>query len=466
MFKILSGAGARSGADTSVLASSSQDPAPVSWSDDLAAALLALAEGRRMEMPALPDELAAAVIRLAAELAARDSSVLSNAVALSMNASEAMAAAARVTGEIRQVDTQSQGMSAAIEQLDASIQQISEYAGTAADKLRDCVTATGSGLDDVARSATQMREIERAYHSITARVDALEAASGQITQIVDTISKIAGQTNLLALNATIEAARAGEAGRGFSIVADEVKALSGQTETATGDIRDRIENLQHEVSAIITAVNDSMASVQNGIEASERAHAGVGSGVDLVNEGAGVVGEIARLMNEQSQATGELSKGVLAIAGGSNRARERAELVIESIGSTEALVEVSFSQCDRREIEDYVLHRAKSDHFLWKKRLSEMLVGRNQLCEAELVDEHSCRLGKWYDQVDEEAIRSHPEFVALSAPHAEVHQQGKLAARLFAAGDRDGAEAAVDRMEASSRHVIARLDALLARGRV
>ena len=124
-----------------------------------------------------------------------------------------------------------------------------------------------------------MGEIDTAYQSIMGRVERLEAASAQITQIVDTIAEIAGQTNLLALNATIEAARAGEAGRGFSVVAEEVKALSGQTEKATGDIRDRIDNLQGEVSGIIGAVRGSMTSIENGLQATERASASVKSGV-------------------------------------------------------------------------------------------------------------------------------------------------------------------------------------------
>ena len=90
-----------------------------------------------------------------------------------------------------------------------------------------------------------------------ARVDRLDAASEQIGEIVGTIEKIAQHTSLLAVNASIEAARAGEAGRGFAIVAGEVKGLADQTAVATRDIRVRIEGLQTEVTAIVDSMRES-----------------------------------------------------------------------------------------------------------------------------------------------------------------------------------------------------------------
>ena len=118
--------------------------------------------------------------------------------------------------------------------------------------------------------------------------------------------------------------------------------------------------------------------------------------------------QVANVLGEQTQATSELSQGVISIAEGSRAAAARANEVIEAVRASEALIDEKFAHLDGREIPDYVLHRAKSDHFLWKKRLSEMLVGLNNLTESELADHHSCRLGKWYGAVEDGTMREHP----------------------------------------------------------
>ena len=429
--------------------------------DEIEAAIEHIADGGGVPEH-LPDPVRRALARLADQAEVRDRAELARATGFSMQASDAMAAVSRATGEIREVDDRSQAMAAAIEQLDASIQQITRHADGANAKLSECVRATDEGLSEVDRTAAEMKSIDDSYGGIETRVAALEAASGQITEIVDTIAAIAGQTNLLALNATIEAARAGEAGRGFSVVAQEVKALSEQTEKATGDIRRRIENLQGEVLGITEAVETAAAAISSGMTASRSAHSQVRSGVSFVNEGEQLVAEIARLMKEQQAATSELSGGVAGVAGNARRARDRAEQVIDSVARSEALVEESFVDLDQREIRNYVLYRAKSDHFLWKKHLSEMLVGRREVSEDKLVDHHLCRLGKWYDQVEDPEMRDRATFKALEPPHARVHESGREAARCFALGDKTGAEAAVERLESESVQVVKLLDQLIA----
>ena len=440
----------------------SQDYAETqSVSAKLAEAITAIKVGRAPDLSALPHEAAEALNDLHQELKRRNAAELERTVNASMQDSNAMAAVSRATGEVRKMDKHASGMSSAVEELDFSIHEINKLASRGADSLGACVEQSQSGLEAVRLTRSESEQLGGAFETITGRVTDLEQASRQIAEIVDTIAAIADQTNLLALNATIEAARAGEAGKGFAVVAGEVKALSGQTAKATEDIRLRMEHLQRQVTAITEAVSHSSNSIHAGIDAANSSEQAVNTVTDKVRESAQIVSDIARLIAEQSKATTDLSQSVTQIADGATKARERVENVVEASAGTESTIGQTLSALSDRHIDNFVLHCAKSDHLLWKKRLNSMLVGATKLSESELSDHRSCRLGKWYEKARSQ-YGSIPAFIAIEPPHARAHECGKRAARLCAQGDLDGAEAAVEEMEAASEDVLTALDRLMA----
>ncbi len=440
------------------------DPAATPAWDEVQQALESLAAGEQPDVSVMPQTVADAFLNASRKLRSEDVDELKRTVTFSMQTSEAMAAVANAAGEVRAMDHHAQTMSAAVEELEASIREINQLAGRSSSGLTECVSETAAAREAAAAARTEVGHIGEAFNTINARVDGLENASRQIAEIVDTIAQIADQTNLLALNATIEAARAGDAGKGFAVVAGEVKALSGQTAKATEDIRQRIGALQSEVEAISGAVAQSSASVDAGTKAAETVAARVEAGDQQVRESANHVGEIARLMEEQSGATTDLARSVTGIADGASRARERTDHVVSASSGSEQTVVEALASLAERSIDNFVLHCAKSDHLLWKKRLAGMLVGVSELRETELADHRSCRLGKWYETA-RTAYAGHATFAALEAPHAKVHEAGKRAARLWASGDRDGAEAAFIEMERASKDVLRLLDRMIEEAR-
>ncbi|NRG19922.1 methyl-accepting chemotaxis protein [Rhizobiales bacterium] len=178
--------------------------------------------------------------------------------------------------------TQSMIASAGAEQASANMQNVS----ASAEELTGAIGEINRQMSGSAETAS--RAVERSRR-MNAEIEGLSAASAKIGEIVRLISDIAEQTNLLALNATIEAARAGEAGRGFAIVAQEVKALSGQTAGATEDISRQIADLQ---------------------EATNRAVAANGDISDTIRQLSDIATAIASAVEEQSVATGEIARNV------------------------------------------------------------------------------------------------------------------------------------------------------------
>lgn len=428
--------------------------------DAIARAIDALSEGR-VDVEALPEPVAQALSRVEAILSQRNTDELERTVSFSMQSSESMAAIANAAGEVRRMDDHAQAMAAAVEQLNQSIANITGIASRSADDLENCVSAAAEARSAVDTTRSESRKIETAFTTITARVASLETASARIAEIVDTIAQIADQTNLLALNATIEAARAGDAGKGFAVVAGEVKALSGQTAKATETIRESMAELQSEVGSIAAAVRESGGAVEAGLAAADLAETQVQTVDARVRDSANHVQEIARLMDEQTGATRELSGSVAGIADGATRASTKTDAVIQAASGSESMIGKALADLSGRHIEDFVLHCAKSDHLLWKKRLSGMLVGTATLNPDELSDHKSCRFGKWYESARAQYAGA-PAFEALEAPHAAVHSHGREAARLFALGDQSGAEAEVAQMNAASDQVIAGIDRLIA----
>ncbi len=431
-------------------------------SADLVEALNALRECRDLDMlDALPGEVAGALRDLRDSLCGRNETALRQTVDFSVQASRAMAATARITGEIRETDMRANAMAAGVDELTASIEQISETAHNVANAMEGVHGALQSGEQATQETAASNRKIGISMEQMNEGAVQLAEAAEQIGAFVATIDGLAQQTNLLALNATIEAARAGEAGKGFAVVASEVKVLSGQTQKATDDIRDRIERLQAYVKDVVSSVEDVHNLVTVSAEHSEQAAREISEVLGDIGTSSGHMSEIAGLLEGQSAAVQEIAEGMHAIAAHSKTANAYTEEVITAVGGSEAIIAEQFAHLEQFEIPNYVLHRAKSDHLLWKKHLSEMLVGINALKADELSDHHQCRLGKWYNSVKGTEIAKNPAFAALLPVHEEVHTLGKLAAQLYEKGDQEGAIDAARRMEEASEDVLLKLDALI-----
>jgi len=415
------------------------------------------------DLPSGNDPVSMALRELAGTFAAEAKGTLDRTVRFSMNASEAMTAVADMTSNLGETDSRTQTMAAAVEEMTASINQIADASTSAAELASAANKAAADGVQSMDKVVQQMDSITGVVQTVSGQTETLTDASRQIAGILETIDAIAKQTNLLALNATIEAARAGEHGKGFAVVAGEVKSLANQTSSATEDIRDRIDALTTEISALVEAVSGVLQEVESGKEVVHATGEGIRGISDNVSDVSTRMEEVASMLSEQTAAVQEIGSGVAIVAGLSRDNQERTERTIQSVAATEALIDEQFAELESLNIDDYILYRAKSDHFTWKKKLAEMFVGLNNLREEELADHHQCRLGKWYDQSSDPWFTGNPDFQALVEPHARVHELGIAAAQAHGSGNLKEAEARFAEMEQASVEVAALLDKLIER---
>lgn len=392
-----------------------------------------------------------------------DRNALISAVDSSMLASQSQASVSRAYSEILSSENETKNMAAAIVELDASINEISQLANRTDSALEEAAKRADMGARQVNDAAHTANLVGENLSRLDSDLENLTLATRDIRGMAAEIDNIASQTNLLALNATIEAARAGEAGKGFAVVAQEVKSLSAQTAKSTEDIRARIARLEQALQSISEAIQSASKAASDAKEAANLAANSVNEVSAQVHDGAHAATNIASILHEQTAAVSELSEGVNRASKNTENSRYFIDETVNVISQSEKSIEDQFSRLEAIGVENYVLYRAKADHVLWKKRLAAMLSGLSGLKESELADHHNCRLGKWWDNLKKSNQSNSPEFHAIEAPHKEVHDYGKLAARLFNEGDREGARRAFENMDASSQKVLASLDALILR---
>ncbi|MCA0405965.1 MAG: methyl-accepting chemotaxis protein [Proteobacteria bacterium] len=436
--------------------------APAVNEEHLVLAILATFEGKTPPehvklSPVLEQTLAG--LRRAAQQ--RSKVELGAAVEHSMHASEAMAAAALIHGQVRETAQRSTAivstlndMRSAIDSLDGMAVEAVGVMATAEQAMDQCISSTTTAVN-------ACQHIGDSFRDMNGAVSELSAAAQEIGEFVATINAIAGQTNLLALNATIEAARAGDAGKGFAVVAGEVKTLAAQTQRATDDIRARIERLTGQVVQVVTGITTSEHRVKEAIVSTHEVEAGIGSLRNMMQANTRRMHAISDILHEKAEAATRVANDAVGIEQHARAASQHADEVLSAVGSSERVINEQFAELDRRDIPGYVLYRAKSDHLLWKKRLAEVMAGMQSLRPDELADHRQCRLGKWYESVQEPSIRNHPAFAALLAPHEAVHVNGREVARLCSIGDCEGAKAAFVRMEQGSKGVLAALQSLI-----
>ncbi|WNM25291.1 methyl-accepting chemotaxis protein [Demequina capsici] len=331
--------------------------------------------------------------------------------------------AGMVAAAAQQVSTSAQAVATATEQMSASIREIA--------------TSTSAG-------AAVAAEAVGAVESASATVTTLGESSTQIGEVVKLITQIAEQTNLLALNATIEAARAGEAGKGFAVVASEVKDLAQATAKATEDIGARIEAIQTDVDSAATAIGR------------------ITGVIDQVSESQAAV---ATALEEQTAVTEEMTRSVTEAAAGAEQiAASISRIADAASASSDAVTDTTAAQSDVARMTDELtdllarfqfvaphdedvpvarqITKAIGAHGAWKKRLNAAVgAARHNEDVATVGRDDRCAFGRWLHSggvTDSAGLLS-----TAKAQHAAFHRAAADVLRQLDAGRKAEARTAL-----------------------
>jgi len=267
---------------------------------------------------------------------------------------------------------------------------------------------SGASRDLMRKLSDNLSLLAGNSHSTMTQVEGLNASTEKIGSILALIREIADQTNLLALNAAIEAARAGEAGRGFAVVADEVRKLAERTSKATSDISGLIGTIKDDT----LQAKESMSNLASQAD-------------EFGQQGASATERIGDIL--------DLSK--------------KMELVIAGAGLR------SFTEL------------AKIDHLVYKFEIYKVFMGISDKKADDFASHKSCRLGRWYYEGDgRDCFSKLDGYQAMETPHQQVHQYGREAIAKLLGGDFTGGAMQLTRMEEASMQVLAGLSRMATAG--
>ncbi|GFO56553.1 chemotaxis protein [Geomonas sp. Red276] len=367
------------------------------------------------------------------------------------------AESAAISASAEQLAVRAASIATASEEMSCTSSEIAHSCAQAAEAGTQASEIAASGAGVVRETVQGMNRIAERVRTVAESVGRLGERSKEIGEIVGTIEEIADQTNLLALNAAIEAARAGEQGRGFAVVADEVRALAVRTTKATSEIGAMIRSIQAETSAAVESMDAGVREVHKGSEDAERSGAALDLIMGQIEAVTMQVSQIATAAEEQTATTNEIAGNIQQVTTTAQAASEGSQ---GSMATSHKLMErakelmAMLAKFKVEEDASLSINKGKAAHLVFVGNIKAHLDGAKRVDAHALPTHLTCAFGKWTQETGRERCSHSGYFQRIEGPHARVHELGKLTIQAFDAGDRSKAEGYCEEMVQQSRELI------------
>jgi methyl-accepting chemotaxis protein len=380
---------------------------------------------------------------------------------LALAGDELSSSSVQIAHQMKRLHDETTQAATAMTEMSASSGEVARNVEVAATHSQDADQQADRGKFTVEQNLSATDQLVIGVRGASDNVAKLATDAEEIGSIIDVINGIAEQTNLLALNAAIEAARAGEQGRGFAVVADEVRTLAQRTQKSTYDIQQKIERLSTGVNATTEVMTRCLQQTDNSLERAREAEQALVAIKDSASRISDLNRQIASAALEQSSVSEDINgnfNNINTVAEAIANVTEKASVQTGLLGSTLSDVVASLGQFHAEDNWHYQLSAAKTSHMLWKIRVRGFLDGHVRLDPSEAVSHHECKFGRWYDRLQKENPQAVMPLKSLEQPHQELHALVKTIIEKSQAGKKSEAEALYCKLDEISTNILSVLD--------